>query len=74
MIIYRRPGFYACIDLRGGGAEAEIQLFQNMAMLHIKLKRLTHVAACGSMAANILPAEPPDAGVRSQCQNSTFFL
>ena len=30
------------VDL-GGGPEAEIQLFQNMAMLHIKLKRMAHV-------------------------------
>ena len=31
------------VDL-GGGAEAKIQLFQNMFMLHIKLKIMTHAA------------------------------
>ena len=28
----------------GGGAEARIQLFQNMVMLHTKLKRMMHAA------------------------------
>ena len=31
------------VDL-GGGAEAKIQLLQNMVMLHIKLKGMTHAA------------------------------
>ena len=31
------------VDLRGG-AEPKIQLFDNMVMLHIKLKRMTHAA------------------------------
>ena len=36
----------------GGGAEAKIKLFQNMVMLHIKLKLTT-------LAANILPTDTP---------------
>ena len=43
------------VDL-GGGAEAKIKLFQNMVMLHIKLK-LTTLAA--NMVANILPTDTP---------------
>ena len=30
----------------GGGAEAKIKLFQNMAMLHIKLKGTTYTVTC----------------------------
>ena len=36
----------------GGGAEAKIKLFQNMVMLHIKLKLTT-------LVANILPTDTP---------------
>ena len=39
-----------------GGAEAKIKLFQNMVMLHIKLKLATF---CSSMVANILPTDTP---------------
>ena len=31
------------LDL-GGGTETKIQVFQNMVMLHIKLKEMTHAA------------------------------
>ena len=31
------------VDL-GGGAETKIQLFHNMVIFHIKLKRMTHAA------------------------------
>ena len=35
----------ALVQRPRGGAEAKIQLFQNMAMLHIKLKGMTHAAS-----------------------------
>ena len=40
----------------GWGQYAEIQLFQNMVMLHVKLKGITK---CSNMVANDLPASPP---------------
>ena len=55
----------------GGGTEAKIKLFQNMVMLHIKLK-LTTLAA--KMVANILPTDTLSTlGVGSKGQN-IFFL
>ena len=39
----------------GGGAEAKIKLFQNMVMLHIKLKLTTG----SNMVAIILPTDTP---------------
>ena len=51
----------------------KIQLFQDMVLLHIKLKGITK---CSNMVANILasdpPPPPPDPGVGSKGQNSTF--
>ena len=53
------------MDLRGG-AEAKIKLFQNMVMLHIKLKLKT-------LAANILPTDTPSTqGVGSKGQTIYF--
>ena len=50
----------------GGGAKAKIKLFQNMVMLHIKLK-LT------MLAANILPTDTPSTqGVGSKGQTISF--
>ena len=47
----------------GGGAEAKIKLFQNMVMLHIKLK----------LVANILPTDTPSTqGVGSKGQTMSF--
>ena len=47
----------------GGGAEAKIKLFQNMVMLHIKLKLTT-------LAANFLPTDTPlTQGVGSKGQS-----
>ena len=49
----------------GGGAEAKIRLFQNMVMLHIKLKLKT--------LANILPTDTPSTqGVGSKGQTIYF--
>ena len=45
------------VDL-GGGVKGKIKLFQNMVMLHIKLKGITGTATC-NMVANIMPADPP---------------
>ena len=54
----------------GGGAEAQIKLFQNMVMLHIKLK-LTAFAK--NMVANILPTDTPlTQGVGSKGQTIYF--
>ena len=44
------------VDL-GSGVKGKIKLFQNMVMLHIKLKGITGAATC-NMVANILPAAP----------------
>ena len=41
-----------------GGQRVKIKLFQNIVMLHIKLKRITGAATC-NMVANIMPADPP---------------
>ena len=50
----------------GGGAEAKIKLFQNMVMLHIKLKLKT-------LVANILPTDTPSTqGVGSKGQTISF--
>ena len=38
-------GRIGCVDL-GCVAEAKIKLFQNMVMLHIKLKGTTHTVTC----------------------------
>ena len=43
MILARRPGSDPLDGLRGG-AEAKIQLFQNIVMLHIKLNGITNAA------------------------------
>ena len=40
----------------GWGQYVKIQLFQNIVMLHIKLKRITKRS---NMVANVLPADPP---------------
>ena len=48
------------VDL-GGGVKGKIKLFQNMDMLHIKLKGITGAATC-NMVANIMPADPPNPG------------
>ena len=45
------------VDL-GGGVKGKIKLFQNMVMLHIKLKGITGTATC-NMVGNIMPADPP---------------
>ena len=50
------------VDL-GGGVEGKIKLFQNMVMLHIKLKGITGAAAC-NMVANNMPADTPHPGVQ----------
>ena len=62
----------ACwVDL-GGGAEVKIKLFQNMVMLHIKLK-LTTLDAGSNMVANILPTDTPSTqGVGSKGQTLSF--
>ena len=53
------------VDL-GGGAEVKIKIFQNMVMLHIKLKLTT-------LAANILPTDTPSTqGVGSKGQTISF--
>ena len=43
-ILVRRPGSHSLGGLMSGEAEAKIQHFQNMVMLHINLKGLTHAA------------------------------
>ena len=54
----------------GGGAEAKIKLFQNMVMLHIKLKADD---AGSNMVANILPTDTPlTQGVGSKGQTIYF--
>ena len=45
------------VDL-GGGVKGKIKLFQNMVMLHIKLKGITGAATC-NMVANMMLADPP---------------
>ena len=40
-----------------GGVKGKIKLFQNMVMLHTKLKVITGAAIC-NMVTNILPAAP----------------
>ena len=50
----------------GGGAEVKIKLFQDMVMLHIKLKLTT-------MAATWLPTDTPSTqGVGSKLQTISF--
>ena len=58
------------VDL-GGGVKGKIKDFQNMVMLHIKLKGITGVATC-NMVANIMPADPPSRPWGSKGLNSTF--
>ena len=54
----------------GGGAEVKIKLFQNMVMLHIKLKADD---AGSNMVANILPTDTPSTqGVGSKGQAISF--
>ena len=54
----------------GGGAEVKIKLFQNMVMLHIKLKADD---ACSNMVANISPTDIPSTqGVGSKGQTISF--
>ena len=53
----RRPVSDPWVDL-GGGVKGKIKLFQNMVLLHIKLKGITGAATC-NMVANIMPADPP---------------
>ena len=43
-------------DPRGWGQKVKVQLFQNMAMLHIKFKGITNYT---DKVANIFPADPP---------------
>ena len=45
------------VDL-GGRIKGKIKLFQNMVMLHTKLKGITGAATC-NIVANIMPADPP---------------
>ena len=45
------------VDL-GGGVKGKIKHFQNIVMLHIKIKRITGAATC-NMVANIMPTDPP---------------
>ena len=53
----------------GDGAEAKIEFFQNMVMLHIKLKLTTG----SNMVANILPTDTPlTQGVGSKGQTISF--
>ena len=51
------PVSHPWVDL-GGGVKGKIKLYQNMVMLHIKLKGITGAATC-NMVANIMPADPP---------------
>ena len=60
----RRPVSDPWVDL-GGGVKGNIKLFQNMVMLHIKLKGITGATTC-NMVANIMPADPPDPGGQKQ--------
>ena len=53
----RRPVPDPWVDL-GGRVKGTIEFFQNMVMLHIKLKGITGAATC-NMVANIMPADPP---------------
>ena len=53
----QRPVSDPWVDL-GGGVKGKIKLFQNMVMLHTKLKGITGAATC-NMVANIMPADPP---------------
>ena len=48
----------------------KIKLFQNIVMLHIKLKGITGAATC-NMVANIMPTDPPHPGGQ-KVKNSTF--
>ena len=57
MILDRWPGSDPLVDLRGG-AEAKVQLFQNMVMLHIKSKGMTN-AATWSHGSKYFPRRPP---------------
>ena len=58
------------VDL-GGGVKGKIKLFQNMVMLHIKLKGITGAATC-NMIANILPVAPLPRHPRVKRSNLTF--
>ena len=53
------------VDL-GGGAEAKMELLQNMIVVHIKLKRMAHEATWQHI---FYPYTPPSG---SKDQNSTF--
>ena len=49
----------------------KIKLFQNIVMLHIKLKGITGAATC-NMVANIMPTDPPPNPGGQKVKNSTF--
>ena len=53
----------------GIGSLGQKQLFQNMVVLHIKLKRITNAK---NTVANILPQTPPTLGMGPIGQSSTF--
>ena len=46
MVAYILPVDPQPLDPRGWGQKVKIQLFQNMVMLHIKLKGITNTATC----------------------------
>ena len=55
----------------GMGSTDKLQLFQNMVLLHIKLKRITK---CSSMVANIFSRRPlPDPGDEVNRSKLNFF-
>ena len=58
-----------------GGVKGQIQLFQNMVMLHIKLKGITNAAAWNQICffpADPYPPHPLTLGLGGKCKNSTF--
>ena len=71
MIARRAPPFPP--PTLGMGSVGQNKLFENMGMLHIKLKRITNAATqhVGKYFARSLPPSP-NLGVGSVGQNSTF--
>ena len=70
-----RPGFGLLGGLWGWGGGKNSIFFQNMVMLHIKLKGIAH-AAIWYMVANVLPVEfphPNPRGMLKKGQNSTLL-
>ena len=62
VIFDRRPVSHPLGRLRGWGQKVKFKIFQNMVMLHIKLKGFTNAAACYQIFCLQTPT-PPRLGV-----------